>query len=270
MKTRIIAAAVLVPVLIILVLVAPTIIAAVLFGMLLAVGVFELLYRTGLVIHIRMVAYSAAAAFSISIWSYFDAIHAYLLLGIILFFLLLFAEMMIDHVKVRIEMIGLCILAGFLIPYMLSALIRILCSSSGRYFIMLPFTIAFLSDAGAYFIGLRFGKHKLAPVVSPNKTIEGMLGGVVFAIIGTLLYAVILRFGLKFRVNFALAILYGFAGSLGGVLGDLCFSAIKRQTGIKDYGNLIPGHGGFLDRFDSLVIVAPLVEAFLVILPMAV
>ena len=141
---------------------------------------------------------------------------------------------------------------------------------NGRYFILLPFTIAFLSDAGAYFTGLRLGRHKLAPVVSPNKTIEGVLGGGVFALAGVLIYALILDLALKFRVNYGAAILYALLGSGVGVMGDLCFSVVKRQTGIKDYGNMLPGHGGFLDRFDSLVLIAPLVEALLLILPLAV
>ena len=131
--------------------------------------------------------------------------------------------------------------------------------------------MAFLSDAGAYFVGLRFGKHKLAPVVSPNKTIEGALGGLAGAILGMLIYAVVLDFlpgGL--HVNYALALLYGFLGAAVGIFGDLCFSVIKRQTGIKDYGNLIPGHGGVLDRFDSMVMVAPLMEVLLLLLPIAV
>ena len=72
------------------------------------------------------------------------------------------------------------------------------------------------------------------------------------------------------RVNYGLALLYGFVGSLLGIFGDLCFSIVKRQTGIKDYGNLIPGHGGVLDRFDSLTLVAPAMEVLLVLLPMAV
>lgn len=139
---------------------------------------------------------------------------------------------------------------------------------AGRYVILIPFAVAFLSDGGAYFVGLKFGKHKLAPVVSPNKTIEGVFGGVAAAVLGMLIYGVILRWPFGFEVNFLLAMLYGLLGSLIGTFGDLCFSVIKRQTGIKDYGNLIPGHGGALDRLDSLVLVAPLMEALLMILPM--
>ena len=269
MKTRIIAAAVLVPVLLLVVLAAPKPVAAVIFGLMLAIGVYELLFRTGLVKHPRLVVYSCVMAFATSMWSCFGAVHAVAVLGILAFFMVLFAETMADHVRVRFDMVAMCLLAGLVIPYLLTALIRILTMKIGRYVIMVPFVVAFMSDAGAYFVGLRFGKHKLAPVVSPNKTIEGMLGGLAAAMVGMLIYALILQI-LDFRVNYLLALLYGLVGSLAGVFGDLCFSAIKRQTGIKDYGNLIPGHGGVLDRFDSVTTVAPLMEALLVLLPFAV
>ncbi len=270
MKTRIISALIGVPVLLLLLLVAPEIVTTVVYGVLLAIGSYEFLYRTGLVRRVRMVVYSAIAAFMLSIWSYYGGITSFLMLGLIVYFMLLYSEVMMDHVKVSIEEVGLCVLGGFLIPYLLSALIRILVSSDGRYFILVPFTLAFLSDAGAYFVGIRFGKHKLAPVVSPNKTVEGVLGGLGFSLVGMLIYALVLKFALKFRVNFGAAVLYAILSSAVGTMGDLCFSVVKRQTGIKDYGNLIPGHGGFLDRFDSLVLVAPLVEALLLILPLAV
>ena len=269
MKTRIIAAAVLVPILLLLVLVAPTIVAAIVFSVLLGIGAYELLYRTRLLRHIRLVVYSCIMAVAVGIWSYFGAVHAYLLLGLMVFSALLFSEMMINHVKVRFEMISMCFVAGLVVPYLLSALIRILVMYNGRDMILIPFVVAFLSDAGAYFVGLRFGKHKLAPVVSPNKTLEGVGGGLAGAVIGMLVYALILQLVLKYRVNYGLAILYGLLGSGLGVFGDLCFSIVKRQTGIKDYGKLIPGHGGILDRFDSMMMVAPLMEALLILLPLA-
>ena len=270
MKTRIIAAAILVPFLFLVVLVAPEIVAAVVLGILLAIAAYELLYRTGLVKHTRLVIYSSAMAFAISMWSYMEAVRAYFLLMLLVYFVLLFSEMMLDHVKVRFEMLGMCFVAGVIIPYMLSALIRILMFNIGRYVILIPFIVAFLSDAGAYFTGLKFGKHKLAPVVSPNKTIEGVLGGIASAVVGMLVYTLILNFPLHFNVNYGVALLYGLVGSVAGTFGDLCFSIIKRQTGIKDYGNLIPGHGGALDRFDSLTMVAPLMEALLLLLPVVI
>ena len=267
MKKRIISAAVLVPVLLLLILVLDKVYACVIMSLLLAVGSYEMLYRTRLVMRPRLVVYATAMAFAVGMWSYLESVHAFFLLLVMAYFMLLFAEMMMDHVKVRIEMLGLCVMAGLIVPYMLSALIRILTLNLGRYVIPIPFIMAFMSDAGAYFVGMKFGKHKLAPVVSPNKTIEGVGGGLAGSMIGMLLYAIVMDLFLKFDVNYGFALLYGLLGSCVGTFGDLCFSVIKRQTGIKDYGNLIPGHGGVLDRFDSLVLVAPLVEALLLLLP---
>ena len=271
MKTRIMAAVVLIPVLLVLVLAAPKMISAVIFAALLAIGSYELLFRTHLVKHSHLVIYSSIMAFAVVMWSYAGAVHAWLLIGLLLYTIVLFAEMMADHVKVRIEMIALCYFAGAVVPFLLSSLIRILTMTTGRYVILIPFAIAFLSDGGAYFAGLKYGKHKLAPVVSPNKTIEGALGGLIAAMLGMLIYALVLDLAFQqFRVNYGIAILYGLVGSLVGVFGDLCFSIIKRQTGIKDYGNLIPGHGGVLDRFDSMMMVAPLVESLLLLAPMVI
>ena len=268
MKTRIIAAVVLIPILLVLVLFAPKIFSAVIFSLLMAVGAYELLYRTHLVQNIRLVIYSALMAFAVIMWSYAGALQAYMLLGLMVFSMLLFMEMMMDHVKVRIEMLGLCYIAGVIVPFLLGALVRILNMNIGRYVILIPFAVAFLSDGGAYFVGLKFGRHKLAPVVSPNKTIEGALGGIAAAIVGMLIYALVLDLAFpQFDVDYGMAVVNGLAGSIVGVFGDLCFSIIKRQTGIKDYGNLIPGHGGVLDRFDSMMMVAPLIEALLLIAP---
>ena len=116
-------------------------------------------------------------------------------------------------------------------------------------------------------MGCRYGKRKLAPVISPNKSVEGVIGGLVFSVLGMLLYTFIMQIAFKMQANYLLAILYGIVGTAADVFGDLCFSVVKRQTGIKDYGNLIPGHGGILDRFDSMLVVAPLVEVLLAILP---
>ena len=260
-----------VPLLILLLMVAPKWLAAVLFGVMMAIAAYELLYRTRLVHHGRLVLYSAVMAFAVVLWSFFGALQAYLLLMLLVFVMLLFMEMMMDHVKVHLESLGLCLVGGFLVPYLLSALIRILAMRYGRYVILIPFVVAFLSDSGAYFVGLKFGKHKLSPVVSPNKTIEGAIGGVVTAMASMVIYALVLDLlPVGIQVNYALAVLYGLFGSLAGIFGDLCFSVIKRQTGIKDYGDLFPGHGGILDRFDSLVTVAPLMEALLIIAPMVI
>lgn len=271
MKTRVIAAAVLLPLLLIAVLFLPKIVTAVLFGAMAAIAAYELLYGTGLLRQPRLVAYSMVMAFLVSIWSYFDCLRVAALLGVLLFTALLFGEMMASHVKMRFENVVYCFVAGLLIPYLLTSLVRIhSVRATGRFFILIPFVLAFLSDTGAYFAGRAFGKHKLAPVISPNKTIEGVVGGVLGAMLGMVIYMLILQLAFDFRVNYLYALVYGLAGSVAAVFGDLCFSVIKRQTGIKDYGNLIPGHGGILDRFDSMMIVGPLTEALLILIPVAV
>ena len=267
MKTRILAAAFLVPALLLIVLVLPKELAAIIMGVLQAIASYELLYRTRLVTKPKLVIYCGAMAFAIAIWSYYGAVHAYFVLMMLVYFLLMFGEMMRDHVKMRFETLSMCFVGGLVVPYLMSSVVRILAMNTGRYVILIPFFVACFCDAGAYFVGVKFGRHKLAPVVSPNKTIEGALGGIATGVISMLIYAVILDWPLKFDVNYGAAILYGILGCLAGELGDLCFSVIKRQTGIKDYGNLIPGHGGVLDRFDSILAVSPLIEALLLIMP---
>ena len=270
MLKRILAAIVLLPVLLVIIFWAPKVCLAILFGCMAAVGAYELLWGTGLVKHPRLIAYSAAAAFGVSIWSFYGMPHAWGLLGALVFCGLLYAELLGSKAVLPYWQVAVCIAAGLLVPYLLCAVVRIHAADQGRGLILIPFILAFLSDTGAYFVGCFFGKHKLAPVISPKKTVEGVVGGVVATMLSVVLYCLILQFGFHFRVNYFYAVIYGLLGSLAGVFGDLAFSAIKRQTGIKDYGNLIPGHGGILDRFDSMTLVAPLAEVLLIFLPVAV
>ena len=123
----------------------------------------------------------------------------------------------------------------------------------GGIYVWLIFIISFMTDTFAYFSGYLFGKHKLIPSISPKKTIEGSIGGV----LGSTICCVI--FGYLFKLDITHMILVGSIGSIVAQFGDLFASAIKRYVGIKDYGKLIPGHGGILDRFDSVILVAPFV-----------
>lgn len=270
MKTRVIAAAVLLPLLLIIVLALPKLITAVLFGVLCAIGAWELLSGTGLVKHPRLQIYAMVSGFLVGIWSGIGAPYGWGLLWVLVFVAVLFGEMMLEHTKLRFEKLCITMVAGLLIPYLLTSLVRIHSGSNGRHLIMLPFVIAFLSDSCAYFAGLALGKHKLAPVISPKKTVEGLAGGLVGGMAGVALYCLVLDLAFGFTVNYGYALIYGFVGTFAAVFGDLCFSVIKRQVGIKDYGNLIPGHGGVLDRFDSMMIVGPLVEVLMILLPVAV
>ena len=270
MKTRIIAAVALLPILLLIVLAAPLIITAVLVGAMAAIGVYELLVGTGLFKHPRLVVYAMVMAVLIALWCGFSLGYAWLLLGILVFWIVLFAEVMASGMKLTFDKVAMCFVAGILIPFLFTSLVRIHQMENGRMLILIPFVMAFMSDTGAYFAGCYLGKHKLAPTISPKKTVEGVAGGVLGAILGMVIYCVVLQLGFKMQVNYLFAVLYGLLGSLGAVFGDLCFSVIKRQTGIKDYGNLIPGHGGILDRFDSTMVVGPLAEILLLLLPLVV
>ena len=270
MKTRIIAAVALLPLLLLVVLAAPKIFTAILFGAMAAIAAYELLNGTGLVKHIRLCVYSMILAFWVVLWCGLGIGYVWLLLAILVFWILMFAEVMASQMKLTFDKVAICFVAGLVIPVLLGSLVRIHAGGNGRYFILIPFAMAFLSDTGAYFAGLNFGKHKLAPTISPKKTVEGVIGGVLCAIIGMLIYCFVLQIGFKMHVNYLAAILYGALGAAAGVFGDLCFSVVKRQVGIKDYGNLIPGHGGILDRFDSMMVVGPLAEILLLLIPLAV
>lgn len=270
MKTRIITAAVLLPILLVIVLALPKLITALLLAACAAIAAYELLHRTELVRHGRMVIYSMVVAFAVPVWCYFGCHRAWGLLIVLAFVGALFGEMMGNHIKINFSQVAMCLVAGLLVPYLFSALIRIHVMEYGRHMIIIPFMLAFLPDSGAYFAGYFFGAHKLAPVISPKKTVEGAIGGVLTALLGMAIYGAIMALAFGFHVNIGFALIYGLVVSLGDIFGDLMFSVIKRQTGIKDYGNLFPGHGGVLDRFDSMIIVAPLTEVLLMLIPMMV
>jgi len=269
-KTRIIAAVALLPLLLGIVLLLPKICTAILFGLMAAIGAYELLHNTGLVKHSRLVWYAVIMALFVSLWGSVVTAYPMILLGVLAFFSILFGELLRNHTQVSFQDLAYTFVAGCILPYLLSAVVRIHSQEAGRHLILLPFVVAFLSDTGAYFAGRFFGKRKLAPVISPKKTVEGLIGGVITAILGVVIYCLILNKSFVFQVNWIYVPVYGLLGSLGAVFGDLCFSVIKRQTGIKDYGNLIPGHGGIFDRFDSMIVVGPLVELLLLTIPMVV
>lgn len=267
MKVRIIVAAVLLPLLLIALLLLPTIVTTVLVALVSAIAAYEMLTGTGLVKSLHLVIYTMLAAFLLVLWCHFGMDYTVAVLGILIFAALLFGELLLSHGKLPFGQIATCFFSGIIVPLFFGSLVRIHALGYGRFYILLPFLLAFTADSGAYFAGCYLGKHKLAPNISPNKTVEGMIGGIAGAILGMLIYCLVLDLGFDFTANYLYAVSYGIIGSLAAVFGDLVFSAVKRQTGIKDYGNLIPGHGGVLDRFDSMMIVAPLTEVLLTFLP---
>ena len=123
----------------------------------------------------------------------------------------------------------------------------------------MPLVAAFMSDSAALFTGMACGKHKLAPKASPKKTVEGAMGGLVGGVLGMIVFRIVFFFVTLQPLSIGWCMVIGLVGAFMGQLGDLSFSVIKRQCGIKDYGTIFPGHGGILDRFDSVMFIAPFV-----------
>ena len=155
----------------------------------------------------------------------------------------------------------LCAVAvsGLVIPLALSCLVRLRMLDYGAGLVLIPLVSAFMSDALALFGGMLFGKTKLAPRVSPKKTREGAVSGLVGGMAGMILYRIFFFLCTEVQLHLGWCVLLGLVGAVLGQLGDLSFSCVKRQCGIKDYGRLLPGHGGVLDRFDSVIFAAPVI-----------
>ncbi len=175
--------------------------------------------------------------------------------------------MVLDHKRLRFEQVVCGLFCALLIPAALSAVVlfrdvyvtwpALFRQSDGIFFVLFAFFCAWWTDGFALFAGKALGKHKLAPAISPNKTVEGAVGGV----IGNALMCVLLwyvfktKFNLSAHINIVWVIVSAVILSVISMFGDLAASTIKRHSGVKDFGNILPGHGGAMDRFDSSVFV---------------
>ena len=211
---------------------------------------------------IQLIAMIVAACMAIASSSLLPNTDFWIRVVVFLALVVLFAFLLRTHSRYGFSDIAAAFVAGIVLPYLLMSLIRILNLPSGNVYILLPLLAAWGSDTCALFAGMAFGKHTLAPVVSPKKTVEGSIGGVIGAVVLSIIYAVIIHFICHYSLTTVLLqySVLGFFGSILGQIGDLSFSVVKRGSGIKDYGKIFPGHGGVLDRFDSVIFVAPAIE----------
>lgn len=180
----------------------------------------------------------------------------------VLLLILLFMYYVISYPKMELKELIYTLFGFFYIPIMLSHIILVRqIEVYGSFMIWMILVIAFGSDSFAYFIGRALGKHKLAKALSPNKTKEGAIGGVFGAALLSIIYALYVNStGFDFQTYHYIGFgLMGAVGSVFGQFGDMSASAMKRVTGIKDFGNIMPGHGGLVDRLDSIIFVAPFV-----------
>lgn len=180
---------------------------------------------------------------------------------------LLFCILLKTHSTTRVDHIGLVFMTSLGIPLSLSTAVYIrdqLPTAVGIFYVLVALGGAWLSDSGAYFVGRAFGKHKMCPKISPNKTIEGAVGGLVtcvllYGVMGLIFQGVCAVIGFGVEINYLHLLMIAPFASLISIVGDLSASIIKRQYDVKDFGNIMPGHGGVLDRFDSVLFVVPFV-----------
>lgn len=268
MKTRIISAIIAIPLLLFFIIYGGLPLRAVT-TVLSLIGMYEL-YKavSGKIKSVHLVGFILEIIYAVSIILVFDescaenavggAMLLFPFLGaiFIIMMIVILTILVIDHRNTNINDASITVFGFFYVGAILSLICFI--RDLGMFYVWLPFIYAFGSDTGAYFTGSLIGKHKLTPELSPKKTVEGSVGGVLTAVIITVIYSFLFN---KFTGGNYSYIYCGAAvvGAILSQIGDLAASSIKRYTGIKDYGKLMPGHGGVLDRFDSVIFTAPAV-----------
>ena len=219
-------------------------------------------------------AYLISAAFPLT--AYFvdsnNSLEFLLILAAVVFVYLVwlmgvsvFSKGKIAFSKVSETLVGVTYVA---VSFTSLSLIRYINHNFGVFLVVLVFVISWTCDTAAFAVGSLIGKHKLIPEISPKKTVEGAIGGVVFSALLCALYGLGLDLVIeKIQVNYLYLVLFGIILSVVSQLGDLIASLIKREYDVKDYGRIFPGHGGVLDRFDSVLAVSTILLILSIVFP---
>ena len=256
MKTRILSALILLPLVILVMAIGGNALYLTLCGATL-IGFHEFFKAVKMEAPILKYLASLHVVMTYAIYWLGDIDHMYIL-NILLIMTMLFVYAL-RFPKIELRDLAYCFYAVFYILFLMLAIAFVRDSQFyGEWMIWLIFVIAFMSDSAAYFVGVNFGKHKLVPRLSPKKTIEGAVGGLMGGGLSAMIFGFIMYFVGPFDVWYQVAAMFlvGVIGSIVSQVGDLVGSAMKRQTGIKDFGKIIPGHGGILDRLDSILVTA--------------
>jgi phosphatidate cytidylyltransferase len=220
------------------------------------IGVMELLRIYGL--NKKELGYAAygATVFYYALL-YFD-LHQFILPLIAVYMLVILAIYVLTYPNYKDKEIMAAFFAFVYVGVMLSYVYLIRDMKHGLILVLLIFVSSWGNDTCAYLVGRAIGKHKMSPILSPKKSIEGLIGGIVGAGILGVVFGLIYNHFMQVAHSVWIFALIGAVCALPAVIGDLAASAIKRNNDIKDYGKLIPGHGGILDRFDSIIFTAPI------------
>lgn len=271
MKQRIITAIVIVLVAIPICIFSDTVVFPIAMALLASIGVYELLgcMKTRGNRFVSIPLYIAALVSPFAARYFGDVVFVHtnkLLLGVLVLVIYLLAIWVFSYQKdqhfdmnsiIASVMISLYVIGAF------TSIVFIRDTEHGVFSWYFIFIGAWVTDIFAYFCGMLFGKHKLIPEVSPKKTIEGSIGGTLFCVLFFVGYAAIINHFASADINLWVMAIAGLLSAIVAQIGDLAMSVIKRTYGLKDYGNLFPGHGGVLDRFDSILTVAVVLALFL-------
>ena len=259
LQSRILVAAVGIPALLYVVLAAPPVVMMLALCVLAGIGAMELQQCVGGVKRSDLVNISTMAAAVTVGWIY-GRDHR-LAVIVILVVLLVFFHAIEKGGEVKFSQIMAGTGGSLFIGWSFASFLRLEASGIHRAYLLLPFILSFACDTFAFFAGLTMGKHKLAPKVSPKKTVEGSVGGLFGNVLCGLLFVWVMdRFFGGSAIGYGPMALLALLCGVVAQIGDLSFSLIKREFGIKDYGRIFLAHGGVLDRFDSVLFVAPVVE----------
>lgn len=222
------------------------------------VGVCEVLSCTGQnknrVVCVASVLVCAAAQILARVFKADPDLYALVMLLVYLAYaVLMMTSAVLSKGSLKLSEVTQTVVMVMYISFGFAALILLRDFKYGLILFLLAFLIPWVCDAMAYFVGVFFGKHKLIPDVSPKKTVEGAIGGIVGVVVITLIFGLVMHYGFGKQPNYVVLLLLSLVGGLISQCGDLIASLLKREYGVKDYGKIFPGHGGVMDRFDSII-----------------
>lgn len=239
-------------------------------GIISLIGMYEFYKVTSLFEH-KSVSTVVGFTFAIVVFAmavfFNDILNKYFILIYVSYIFIQMASLVLCHKRCSFKDTAISFIGTSYITIFFLHIIFIRQSHMGYLNIWLIFIAAWSTDTFAYFAGRALGRHKLCPTISPKKTLEGAIGGVAGCVLSICVYACLCAKFAGVNVNYLYAIVFAILVSVFSQIGDLTASRIKREYNVKDYGNLIPGHGGILDRFDSALLISPLVYYFTLYLP---